>query len=130
MCHAEEVATNAKWQIDDNIFYFNLYIDRLWLFFPSFPSIFGSSYPHYSTSYHYNFSDSSSPFLSLHLSIFFSISLYRYFSSNSSPLFLALLLPIIPHITVTTPLTIHLLIFLFLFSINLLLLPLHFYLFH
>jgi hypothetical protein len=75
---------------------------------PTIPFLFGSSSPHYSTSYHYNSSNSSSPFLTLHLPIFFSISPYCYSSSNSSPPFLALLLPIIPHITVTIPPTIHL----------------------
>jgi hypothetical protein len=83
------------------------------LFFQPFPSFFSSSSPHYSTSYHYNSSNSSSPFLTLHLPIFFSISPYCYSSSNSLPPFLALLLSIIPHIIVPIPPTIHLPIFFF-----------------
>jgi hypothetical protein len=105
------------------------------LFFQPFPSLFGSSSPHYSTSYRYNSLNSSSPFLTLHLPIFFSISPYYYSSSNSSPPFFGSSSgPIIPHISITIPPTIHLpsflfffffFFFLFFFSINLLLLSLH-----
>jgi hypothetical protein len=86
------------------------------LFFQPFPSLFGSSSPHYSTSYHYNSLNFSSPFLTLHLPIFFSISPYCYSSSNSSsPFFGSSSGPIIPHITVTIPPTIHLPVFFFFF---------------
>ena len=86
------------------------------LFFQLFPSLFGSSSPYYSTSYRYNSLNSSSPFLTLHLPIFFCISPYYYSSSNSSPPFFGSSSgPIIPHITITIPPTIHLPSFLFFF---------------
>ena len=89
-----------------------------WLFFSSIFHILLLQFLH-----------SSSPFLTLLLPILFSISLYHNFSSNLSHPFLAFLLPIIPHLTKTIPLTLtlhflNLLLPIFPY-INLLLLPLH-----
>ncbi len=76
LCHVSHLFSNPS----PHFFFWLFFLTLPILFFQPFPSIFGSSSLHYSTPYRYNSFNSSSPFLTL-------------------------LLPIIPHLTVTISLT-------------------------